>query len=260
MKDIIKYHLKQLFEETFNIPVNKIRFSKNKYNSKLFSGNVYYGDNKKLKYTFTTTPDSEDSFTTQLIIPTDDDLYQADYFTGLIKKNDIYRKVRSCYNLNHKYKQYRLDEYDSPIVVKQTVKNNQSSVSHEFKLHIFSINGLDSKSVLAGQLDTNLILEWTDNSLINVRDSYLKQNMHYPNMRRILDFQGHGNKEMEVNEDTYNFILDIIHQNFIHFITDNQNGTLPIDDMTIEDVYNTNHVDLNYKFIAANLVRDMVLI
>lgn len=65
---------------------------------------------------------------------------------------------------------------------------------------------------------------------------------------------------MEPNENTYNFILDVIHQNFIHFIAVHQQDVLPIDDMTIEEVYKTNHVDLNYKFIAANLVRDMVSI
>lgn len=260
MKNIIKHHLKQLFEETFNITVNKILFSKNKYNSQLFAGNVYYGDNKKLKYKFTTTPINEDSFTTKLVIPPDDDLYHSAYFSGLLDNHIIYQKVRSCYNLNHKYKQFRLDEYDSPIVVKQTVKNNKAEVTHEFKLHIFSVVGLSSKTASEGQLDTNLVLEWTDDGLINVRDSYLKQNMHYPNRRRILSFQGHGDQKMERNEETYDFILDIIHQNFIHFIAYRQQADLPIDDMTIEDVYKTNHVDLNYKFIAASLVRDMVSI
>lgn len=260
MKDVIKHHLKQLFEETFNIPVNKILFSKNKYSSQIFSGNVYYGDNKKLKYKFMTTPENDDSFTTKLVIPTDDDLYHSAYFSSLIENHTIYKKVRSCYNLNHKYKQFRLDEYDSPIVVKQTVKNNKAEVTHEFNLHIFSVNGLNSKSASEGQLDTNLALEWTDDGLINVRDSYLKQNIHYPNRRRILAFQGHGDNQMEPNENTYNFILDIIHQNFIHFVTVHQQGVLPIDDMTMEEVYKTNHVDLNYKFIADNLVRDMVLI
>jgi len=260
MKNIIKHHLKQLFEETFNITVNNILFSKNKYNSQLFAGNVYYGDNKKLKYKFTTTPINEDSFTTKLVIPPDDDLYHSAYFSGLLDNHIIYQKVRSCYNLNHKYKQFRLDEYDSPIVVKQTVKNNKAEVTHEFKLHIFSVVGLSSKTASEGQLDTNLVLEWTDDGLINVRDSYLKQNMHYPNRRRILSFQGHGDQKMERNEETYDFILDIIHQNFIHFIAYRQQADLPIDDMTIEDVYKTNHVDLNYKFIAASLVRDMVSI
>ena len=260
MKNIIKHHLKQLFEDTFNVSVNKILFCKNKYNSQILTGNVYYGDNKKLKYTFTTTPVNEDSFTTQLVIPTDDDLYHSAYFSGLLNSHVIYQKVRSCYNLNHKYKQFRLDEYDSPIVVKQTVKNNKAEVTHEFKLHIFSVIGLSSKSVTEGLLDTNLVLEWTDNGLINVRDSYLKQNMHYPNQRRILAFQGHGDQKMEPNEETYNFILDIIHQNFIHFIAEHQQGTVPIDEMTIEEVYQKDHADLNYRFISDNLVREMSLI
>lgn len=260
MKDIIKHHLKQLFEETFNIPVNKILFSKNKYSSQIFAGNVYYGDNKKLKYKFMTTPVNEDSFITKLVIPTDDDLYHSDYFFGLIEKHVIYQKVRSCYNLNHKYKQFRLDEYDSPIVVKQTVTNNKAELTHEFNLHIFSVIGLSSKTASEGQLDTNLVLEWSDDGLINVRDSYLKKNMHYPSRRRILDFQGHGDQKMEPNEETYDFILNIIHQNFIHFIAYRQQGVLPIDEITIEDVYKTNHVDLNYKFIAASLVCDMVSI
>lgn len=260
MKNIIKNHLKQLFEETFNLPVNKILFSENKYNSQIFAGNVYYGDNKKLKYKFTTTPINEDSFITKLVIPNDDDLYQSDYFSGLIESQVIYQKVRSCYNLNHKYKQFRLDEYESPIVIKQTVKNNKVEVTHDFQLHIFSVNGLNSKSVLEGQLDTNIFLEWTDNNLINVRDPYLKQNTYYPNKRRIIAFQGHGDQNMEQNEDTYNFILDIIHQNFIHFIAYHQRGTVPIDEMTIEEVYKTDHAELNYRFIAENLVRDMSLI
>lgn len=260
MKDLIKNHLKTLFEETFNIPVNKILFSKNKYNPAFFAGNVYYGENKKLKYKFSTVPINEESFTTQLVIPTDDDLYQSDYFSGLIENHVIYQKVRSCYNLNHKYKQFRLDEYESPIVIKQTVKNNKAEVTHDFKLHIFSVNGLNSKSVLEGQLDTNIFLEWTDNSLINVRDSYLKQSIHYPNKRRMIAFQGHGDQKMEPNEETYNFILDIIHQNFIHFIAEHQQGTVPIDEMTIEEVYQKDHADLNYRFISDNLVREMSLI
>lgn len=260
MKNIIKNHLKQLFEETFNIPVNKILFFKDKHNPELFVGNIYYGDNKKLNYKFITTPESEDAFTTMLIVPPDDELYYSVYFSNLIEKNNLYRKVRSCYNLNHKYEQYRLDEYDSAIVVRQIVKNNQVTVTHDFRLHIFSVNGLDKNSVCESQLKTNLVLEWTDDSFITVKDSYLVQNVHYPNMRRILSFQGHGRKEMEHNEDTYNFILDIIHQNFIHFIADYQNGTLPIEAMTIEEVYKTNHTELNYRFISENLVRDMILI
>ena len=47
---------------------------------------------------------------------------------------------------------------------------------------------------------------------------------------------------------------------YIHFIADDQNGTLPIEDMTIEEVYKTNHTELNYRFISENLVRDMSLI
>jgi len=260
VKNIIKRHLKQLFEETFNLAVNKIIFLKDKHNPELFVGNVYYGDNKKLKHKFMTTPENENEFTTTLIIPPDAALYHTDYFTSLIEKHELYGKIRSCYNLNHKYKQYRLDECESPIVIKQTVKNNTASVAHEFKLHIFSVNGLNKNSASDHRLKINLFLEWNDDSLITVRDSYLVQNVHYPHMRRILAFQGHGRKELERNEATYDFILDIIHQNFIHFIADDQNGTLPIEDMTIEEVYKTNHKELNYKFISDNLVRDMVLI
>lgn len=260
MKNLIKNHLKTLFEETFNIPVNKILFFKHKHHPKLFVGNVYYGENKKLKYQFLTVPENENSFTTTLVIPPSDELYHSAYFINLMATHEVYKRVRSCYNLNHKYKQYRFDEYDSSVIVRQTVTDNQATVVHEFSLHIFSLIGVDKKSVTENQLDTNLVLEWKDDGLIKVRDSYLRQNMHYPNMRRILSFQGHGDKEMEPNEDTYNFILDIIHQNFIHFIADHQRGVLPVDDLTIEEVYQKGHADLNYRFISDNLVRDMALI
>lgn len=259
MKDLIKKHLKTLFEETFNIPVNKIIFSKHNH-PKLFVGNVYYGENKKLKYKFLTVPENDNSFTTTLVIPPADEVYHSAYFMNLMASYDVYKRVRSCYNLNHKYKQYRFDEYDSPVIVRQTVTDNQATVAHEFSLHLFSIDGIDKKSVTENQLDTNLILDWKDDGLIRVRDSYLEQSIYSPNMRRILAFQGHGDKEMEPNEDTYNFILDVMHQNFIHFITDHQCGVLPIDDLTIEEVYQKNHAELNYRFIADNLVRDMSLI
>ena len=260
MKELIKKHLKNLFEDTFHVSVNKIIFSKNKHNPDDIFGNVYYGDNKKLNYKFMTTLKNEHTFTTVLAIPPDDDLYHSDYFSSLIKKNFLYNKVRNSYNLNHKYKQYRLDEADSSIIVRQTVKKDQASVTHDFKLHIFSLHGVDRKSAISGQIDTNLIIEWNDSSLISVCDEYLVPNMHYPNKPRLLNFKGYGKQEIQHSEESYNFILDIIHRNFIYFIAINELGILPIDDISIEDVYKTAYSELNSRFVADNLVRDMVLI